>query len=156
MSRLLLRDQLEAPPAIGGNPHLVLKPHVVIYHLAGHADVVGDLVNILAFRPTCEDAGATQAMNGWPFNIVRVDFPFILGNLGCNPFPPLGAKRKPVFAPQPTMPPCMIGAGAERLRKEGRGNDPARGISQDLARMGSSSVLVAPPISTKPDHSEAN
>ena len=50
-SRLLSLDDFEALPPIGSDGHLIAKPHIVVDRLARHADVVADLVNVVAFRP---------------------------------------------------------------------------------------------------------
>jgi len=36
----LLRNQLETLPTIGHDAHVMLKPHVVVNHLARHADII--------------------------------------------------------------------------------------------------------------------
>jgi hypothetical protein len=45
---------------IGANLHLVAEPHVVLDVLAGHADIVGDLVDLLALLDAGEDSGPAQ------------------------------------------------------------------------------------------------
>jgi hypothetical protein len=46
--------------AIGANLHLVAEPHVVLDVLAGHADIVGDLVDLIALLGAGEDSGPAQ------------------------------------------------------------------------------------------------
>jgi len=65
----------------------------VIDVLARHADVVGDLVDLVALFGTGQDAGAPQPMNGWVICIIRIDIPFIFLDLGGDPFLPFAADE---------------------------------------------------------------
>ena len=44
----LAADKAKTLSTIGRDLHLVPEPHVVLYILAGHADVIGDLVGLVA------------------------------------------------------------------------------------------------------------
>jgi hypothetical protein len=45
---------------LGRDLHLILEAHVVLDVLPGHADVVGDLVDLIALLGARKDAGAAQ------------------------------------------------------------------------------------------------
>jgi hypothetical protein len=45
---VLLVDETKTLLAVGANLHLILEAHVVLDVLAGHADVVGDLVDLIS------------------------------------------------------------------------------------------------------------
>jgi hypothetical protein len=45
---VLAVDETKSLLVIGANLHLVAEPHVVLDVLAGHADIVGDLVDLIA------------------------------------------------------------------------------------------------------------
>jgi len=49
--------------AAGGNLHLVLKSHIALDHLARHANVVGDLIDLTTERISQQDARAAQPMD---------------------------------------------------------------------------------------------
>jgi hypothetical protein len=61
---LVLWDELEPFLAVGGDLHLIAESHIVLNVLAGHADVVGDLVDPIALLGARQDAGASQAADG--------------------------------------------------------------------------------------------
>jgi hypothetical protein len=45
---ILLADETQPLLTVGTNLHLILKTHVVLDVLARHADIVGDLVDLIA------------------------------------------------------------------------------------------------------------
>jgi hypothetical protein len=59
--------------------------------LAGHADIVGDLVDLIALFSPGQDASAAQAVNGRVVGIVRVNVPIVFLDLAGNPFLPAPA-----------------------------------------------------------------
>ena len=59
--------------------------------LPGHADVVGDLVDLVALLGAGEDAGAAQAVDGRMVSVVGIDVPIVFLDLGGNPFFPAAA-----------------------------------------------------------------
>ncbi len=61
---VLAVDETKSLLAVGANLHLVAEPHVVLDVLTGHADIVGDLVDLIALFSPGQDAGAAQAVNG--------------------------------------------------------------------------------------------
>src|SRR5437870_5362640 len=71
---LVLNEPEPGTPA-GGHLHLVFEAHVVLDHLPGHADVVGDLVDIVALSVPSQDAGAAQPVNGRVLRVLRIDVP---------------------------------------------------------------------------------
>jgi hypothetical protein len=54
----------------------------VVDVLPRHADVVGDLVGLIALLGTRQDAGAAQAVNGRMVGVVGVDVPIVFLDLG--------------------------------------------------------------------------
>ena len=54
--------------------------------LAGHADIVGDLVDLMALFSPGQDAGAAKAVNGGMVGIVGVNVPIVFLDLAGNPF----------------------------------------------------------------------
>jgi hypothetical protein len=54
---VLLVDKTKSLLAVGADLHLVAEPHVMLDVLAGHADIVGDLVNLIAFLGPGQDSG---------------------------------------------------------------------------------------------------
>ena len=61
---VLLVDKTKSLLAVGADLHLVAEPHVMLDVLPGHADIVGDLVNLIAFLGAGEDSGPAQPMDG--------------------------------------------------------------------------------------------
>ncbi len=60
-----------------GDLHLVAEAHVALDHRTGHANVVRDLVNVVARGAPQQNAGATQAVNGRVGRVVGLDLPFV-------------------------------------------------------------------------------
>ena len=58
---------------MGCNLHLILEAHVVLDILPGHADVVGDLVDLVALLGARQDAAAAQAVDGGMVSVVGLD-----------------------------------------------------------------------------------
>lgn len=77
--------------AVGANFHLILKTRVVFDVLARHADVVCDLVNLVAFFGPGKDARSPQSVGGWMVGIVRIDVPFVFLHLFADPLLPAAA-----------------------------------------------------------------
>jgi hypothetical protein len=77
---------------LGRDLHLILEAHVVLDVLPGHADVVGDLVNLVALLGARQDAGAAQAVDGRMVGVLGIDVPFVFLDLGGNPFLPALAE----------------------------------------------------------------
>ena len=73
---------------MGRDLHLILEAHVVLDVLPGHADVVRDLVDLVALLGARQDAGAAQAVDGRMVSVVGLDVPIVLLDLGGNPFFP--------------------------------------------------------------------
>jgi hypothetical protein len=59
--------------------------------MAGHADVVGDLVDFVAFLGAGQDAGAAKTMDGRMVCFVGLNIPFVFFDLGRDPFLPAAA-----------------------------------------------------------------
>jgi hypothetical protein len=76
---VLFADDLEPLATVRGDLHLVAEAHVVGDVLARHADVVGDLVDLIALLGAGQDAGASQAVwsDGRPLRdrCLTVDLP---------------------------------------------------------------------------------
>jgi hypothetical protein len=70
---VLFADDLEALAAVRGDLHLVAEAHVVGDVLARHADVVGDLVDLIALLGAGQDAGASQAVDGRMVGLFGID-----------------------------------------------------------------------------------
>ena len=81
---------------MGRDLHLIPEAHVVLDVLPGHADVVGDLVDLVALLGARQDAGAAQAVDGRMVGVVGLDVPIVLLDLGGNPFFP-AATYLPAF-----------------------------------------------------------
>ena len=81
---------------MGRDLHLILEAHVVLDVLPGHADVVGDLVDLVALLGARQDAGAAQAVDGRMVSVVGLYVPIVLLDLGGNPFFP-AATYLPAF-----------------------------------------------------------
>ena len=81
---------------MGRDLHLIFEAHVVLDVLPGHADVVGDLVDLVALLGPRQDAGAAQAVDGRMVSVVGLDVPIVLLDLGGNPFFP-AATYLPAF-----------------------------------------------------------
>jgi hypothetical protein len=79
---------------LGRDLHLILEAHVALDVLAGHADVVCDLVDLVALLGACQDAA--QAVDGRMVRVVGLDVPIVLLDLGGNPFFP-AATYLPAF-----------------------------------------------------------
>jgi hypothetical protein len=60
---------------LGRDLHLIPEAHVVLDVLPGHADVVGDLVDLVALLGARQDAGAAQAVDGRMVSVVGLDVP---------------------------------------------------------------------------------
>ena len=60
---VLVVDETKPLLAVGANLHLVAEPHVVLDVLAGHADIVGDLVDLIALLGAGEDSGPAQPVD---------------------------------------------------------------------------------------------
>jgi hypothetical protein len=54
--------------------------------LTSHADVVSDLVDVMALLGAGQDAGAAQAVDGRIIGLFRVDVPFVFFGLVAYPF----------------------------------------------------------------------
>jgi hypothetical protein len=85
--------------------------------LTGHADVVGDLVDVIALLATGQDAGAAKPMDRRMVSLFRVDVPLVFLDLRGDPLLPALAEdaaflRFGVPAPQPR---------AETVRRVGPG-----------------------------------
>ena len=52
--------------------------------LTRHANVIGDLVNIVSLLGPSENASAAQPMNGWVIGLVGIDIPIVLFDLGAD------------------------------------------------------------------------
>jgi hypothetical protein len=63
---------------LGRDLHLILEAHVVLDVLPGHADVVRDLVDLVALLGARQDAGAAQAVDGRMVSVVGLDVPIVL------------------------------------------------------------------------------
>jgi F0F1-type ATP synthase epsilon subunit len=63
---------------LGRDLHLILEAHVVLDVLPGHADVVGDLVDLVALLGARQDAGAAQAVDGGLVSVVGLDVPIVV------------------------------------------------------------------------------
>ena len=70
---------------------------LVLDVLARHADVVGDLVDLIALLGAGEDAGAPQPVDRGMVGVLRVDIPFVLLDLGGDPFLPVAAEQLAVL-----------------------------------------------------------
>jgi hypothetical protein len=57
---VLAVDETKSLLAVGANLHLVAEPHVVLDVLTGHANIVGDLVDLIALLGAGEDSGPAQ------------------------------------------------------------------------------------------------
>ena len=73
---------------MGRDLHLILEAHVVLDVLPGHADVVGDLVDLVALLGARQDARAAQAVDGRMVSVVGLYVPIVLLDLGGDPFFP--------------------------------------------------------------------
>ena len=78
--------------AVGPDLHLVPEAHVVLDVLARHADIVGDLVDLVALLGARKDAGAAKAVNGGMVGIIGIDVPLIFLDLSGDPFLPAAAE----------------------------------------------------------------
>jgi hypothetical protein len=85
-------DDLEALATVRGDLHLVPEPHVATDVLRGHADVVGDLVDLVALLGADQDARAAQAMDGRMVSVVGVDIPIVSLGPGPSPIPSSGGR----------------------------------------------------------------
>jgi len=65
--------------------------------LARHADVIGDLVDLVALFGPSKDSGAAQAVNRGVIGVFGVDVPFVFLNLGGDPFLPAPAEFAPLW-----------------------------------------------------------
>ena len=61
--------------------------------LAGHADVVGDLVDVITLLSTGQDASAAQPVDGWVIGILGVNVLLIFADLSSDPFLPALADQ---------------------------------------------------------------
>jgi hypothetical protein len=77
--------------AVGADLHLVAEAHVVLDVLARHADIVGDLVDLVALLGAGEYSSSAQAVDGRMVGIVGVDVPIVFLDLRRNPFLPTPA-----------------------------------------------------------------
>ena len=89
---VLLVDKTKSLLAVGADLHLVAEAHVMLDVLAGHADIVRDLVDLIAFLGAGEDSGPAQPMDGRMVGVIRIDVPFVLLDLGGDPFLPPAAN----------------------------------------------------------------
>jgi hypothetical protein len=90
--------------AVGADLHLVAEPHVMLDVLAGHADIVGDLVDLIALLGAGEDSGPAQPVDGRMVGVVRIDVPIVFLDLGADPFLPAAADASGVRSLTDTMP----------------------------------------------------
>jgi len=65
--------------------HLIFEAHIVFHSLARHSDIVCDLIYAIPFRPTQQNAGASQPMDGGSFGILCIQFPVISSDLLSQP-----------------------------------------------------------------------
>jgi hypothetical protein len=72
--------------------HLLPEPHIMLNVLARHPDIVGDLVDFVALRGVCQDAGAAKTMDGGMVCFVGLNIPFVFLDLGSDPFLPAAAS----------------------------------------------------------------
>jgi hypothetical protein len=89
---VLVADDAKAFLTICTNLPLVAEAYVVLDVLAGHADVVGDLVNLIALFGAGQDAGAAQPVNSRVVGVFGVDVPFVFLDLRRDPLLPAVAK----------------------------------------------------------------
>ena len=61
---VLVVDETKPLLAVCADLHLVAEPHVMLDVLAGHADIVGDLVDLIALLGAGENPGAAQPVDG--------------------------------------------------------------------------------------------
>src|SRR5882672_12261619 len=88
--------------------------------LAGHADIVGDLVDLIALFSPGQDASAAQAVNGRMVDIVGVNVPIVFLDLAGNPFLPAaadGAAFRGVGEPSPPARAQTVGGVLRGLRR---------------------------------------
>ena len=60
--------------------------------LAGHPDIVGDLVDFVALLGAGKDSRAAQTMDGRVVGVVRFDIPLVLLDLDSDPLLPAAAE----------------------------------------------------------------
>jgi hypothetical protein len=59
--------------AVGAHLHLISEAHVMFEVPAGHADIVGDLVDLVALFSPGQDAGAAHAVGGLLRGLRRIE-----------------------------------------------------------------------------------
>jgi len=123
---VLFGDKAQPLLAIGGDFHLVAESHVVLDVLAGHADVVGDLVDPIALLGACQDAGASQAVDGRMIGVLGVDVPEVFFDLTGDQLLPTLAELLAfgrIGEPSPIARAQAVG-GCIALPSGNRGTDP--------------------------------
>ena len=91
--------------AFSTNLHLILEAHVVLD--IRHADVVGNLLDLIPQLAAGKDSRAAQAVNCRMLGVIRLNIPFVFLDLQTNPFLPASAnleasvacRRPPCFSP---------------------------------------------------------
>jgi hypothetical protein len=70
---------------------LIFESHVVFDHLPRHADVIGDLVHLIAKGKAYQNASTAEAVDGGIVGVVGSDLPFVFADLSGHPFLPATA-----------------------------------------------------------------
>ena len=65
--------------------HLIFEAHVMFDHLARHADVIGDLLDIVTQCSSRKNSSATKAVNRRMLRVQGIDIPIVFFNLVSDP-----------------------------------------------------------------------
>ena len=82
---VLVVDETKPLLAVSADLHLVAEPHVMPDVLARHADIVGDLVNLIALLGAGEDSGPAEPVDGRMVGVVRIEDHRLEGTLWGEP-----------------------------------------------------------------------